>query len=77
MTRLPAVTGQKVVSALRRAGFAVLGQRSSHVFLHHLDGRSTVVPVHRGEVLGPGLLLKIARDVEITREQLIALVRSR
>ena len=38
-------------------------------FLRHSDGRCTVVPVHRGETIGRGLLAQILRDCEITREE--------
>ncbi|MHB1591402.1 MAG: type II toxin-antitoxin system HicA family toxin [Sulfuricella sp.] len=37
--------------------------------MHHPDGRSTVVPVHSGETIGPGLLAKILRDCDLNREQ--------
>jgi predicted RNA binding protein YcfA (HicA-like mRNA interferase family) len=73
---LPAVTGSDVVRALRRIGFDTVRQRGSHVFLAHPDGRATVVPVHAGETLGPGLLRKIARDLDMTRDQLIRVLRS-
>jgi predicted RNA binding protein YcfA (HicA-like mRNA interferase family) len=33
-----------------------------------------VVPVHAGETLGPGLLSKILRDCELSREQLHAVL---
>ena len=56
MTRLPALTGQRLISALRKAGFEVLRVKGSHHFLRHSDGRCTVIPVHRGETIGPGLL---------------------
>jgi predicted RNA binding protein YcfA (HicA-like mRNA interferase family) len=62
------------VRALERIGFVVARQRGSHVFLKHADGRATVVPVHRRETLGPGILLKIARDIEMTRDELLALM---
>jgi len=52
MSRLPRLTGQEVVQALSRAGFEVLRQRGSHLFLKHLDGRATVVPIHSGEIQG-------------------------
>jgi len=68
MTRLPTLTGAKVIKALQRAGFEVLRQRGSHVYLRHSDGRRTVVPVHKGEDLGRGILGKILRDVEMDRE---------
>ena len=75
MSRLPALTGAQVVRALQRAGFAVERTRGSHIFLKHPDGRATVVQVHRGETLGPGLLLKIIRDVEMSRDEIVALIR--
>jgi predicted RNA binding protein YcfA (HicA-like mRNA interferase family) len=74
MSKLPAVTGKEVVAALGKAGFSVVRTRSSHHFLRHPDGRTTVVPVHAGETLGPGLMSKILRDCELTREGFAALL---
>ena len=68
--RLPRVTGREVAAALRRLGFELVRVRGSHHFLRHPDGRATVVPVHRGETIGPGLLSKILRECEISQEQL-------
>ena len=68
MTRLPALTGKKLIKALRKAGFEMIRIRGSHHFLRHEDGRSTVVPVHAGETIGPGLMSKILRDCELNRE---------
>jgi predicted RNA binding protein YcfA (HicA-like mRNA interferase family) len=72
MSRLPALTGKKLVSTLEQAGFAVIRIRGRHHFLAHPDGRKTVVPVHAGEVLGPGLLSRILRDVDWTADTLRA-----
>ena len=69
MTTLPSLTGEKTLSALKKAGFDVLRIKGSHHFLQHPDGRSTVVPVHSGETLGPGLFSKILRDCDLNREQ--------
>ncbi len=71
MTKLPALTGKEIVSTLTKAGFVTERQRGSHVFMKHSDGRATVVPVHSGETIGPGLLLKILRDVEMTRDDFL------
>lgn len=65
MPRLPRLRGREVVAALRRAGFVVLRIKGSHHFLQHHDGRRTVVPIHSGETIGPGLLSKILKDVEM------------
>jgi predicted RNA binding protein YcfA (HicA-like mRNA interferase family) len=74
MTKLPSLTGLELISALRKAGFAVLRVKGSHHFLRHTDGRCTVVPVHRGETIGPGLMSKILRDCDITRDDLLELL---
>lgn len=75
MAKLARLTGQKVIAALKRAGFEVLRVRGSHHFLAHKDGRRTVVPVHRGEIIGPGLMLKILRDCEIERDDFMKLLQ--
>jgi predicted RNA binding protein YcfA (HicA-like mRNA interferase family) len=43
--------------------------KGGHHFLRHPDGRSTVVPEHSGESLGLGLLAKLLRDAELTRNE--------
>lgn len=70
MSRYSAITGKSLVLALRKLGFDVKRTKGSHHFLRHPDGRTTVIPVHSGESLGPGLLAKILRDVEKTRDEL-------
>ena len=67
--KLPALAGAEVIQALQRGGFAVVRVRGSHHFLRHSDGRRTVVPVHAGETIGPGLMSKILRDAGLDREQ--------
>ena len=74
MSRTPRVTGTEVIAALGKAGFSVLRVKGSHHFLRHEDGRSTVVPVHAAETIGPGLLHKILRDCHLTAEQLTPLL---
>lgn len=74
MTGAPGFTGKGLVKVLRRAGFEVMRSKGSHHFLRHEDGRTTVVPVHAGETIGPGLLSKILRDCELTNEELRALL---
>ena len=74
-TKLPAPSGKDLVAALVKAGFEVIRIKGSHHYLRHPDGRSTVVPLHAGETIGPGLMIKILKDCEITRENLQRLLR--
>jgi predicted RNA binding protein YcfA (HicA-like mRNA interferase family) len=74
MNKLPALTGKQLISALGKLEFEILRIKGSHHVLRHKDGRTTVVPVHAGETIGPGLLNKILRDCEVTKEQLADLL---
>ena len=70
MSRFPSITGTQLIRALRRFGFEAVRIKGSHHFLQHDDGRCTVVPVHRGETIGRGLLAQILRDCELSGEEL-------
>ena len=70
MTKLPALTGKNLIAALAQAGFEVIRIRGSHHYIRHPDGRATVIPVHAGEAIGPGLMVKILKDCELSREDL-------
>jgi predicted RNA binding protein YcfA (HicA-like mRNA interferase family) len=74
MNKLPSLTGKQVISALGEIGFAVIRVKGSHLFLRHPDGRTTVIPVHSGETVGPGLMSKLLRDCELTREEFLGLL---
>jgi len=71
MPKLRKLKGKEVIKILGEHGFEVTRVKGSHHFLSHADGRRTVVPVHAGETLGPGLLLQILRDTELTKEDLL------
>jgi predicted RNA binding protein YcfA (HicA-like mRNA interferase family) len=74
MSRLPRLTGKEIARALTVADFEIVRMKGSHQLLRHPDGRATVVPVHAGETIGPGLLLKILRDCDMTPEEFEALL---
>jgi predicted RNA binding protein YcfA (HicA-like mRNA interferase family) len=70
MPKLPKLKGKELIKILSGYGFTVIRIKGSHHFLRHDDGRCTVVPVHAGETLGPGLLLQILKDTELDRADL-------
>ncbi len=70
MTMFPSITGSRLIHALRKFGFEVIRTKGSHHFLQHQDGRCTVVPPHRGESAGRGLLAQILCDCDIQKEEL-------
>lgn len=70
MPRLPKLRGKELIKILGRYGFGFALIEGSHHFIQHPDGRCSVVPVHAGEVLGLGLLLKILRDTKLSKENI-------
>lgn len=68
------ISAEKLIKLLIRAGFEPVRQRGSHVILKHDDGRLTVIPVHRGEEIGRGLLSKIIKDTGLTKEEFLKLL---
>jgi predicted RNA binding protein YcfA (HicA-like mRNA interferase family) len=71
MSKLKRLSGKDLIKILSRHGFQVIRNKGSHYFLKHSDGRCTTVPVHGNEQIGTGLLLKILRDVDLRREDLL------
>jgi predicted RNA binding protein YcfA (HicA-like mRNA interferase family) len=70
-SELPILKPRELIRALERMGFRLLRQSGgSHRQFGHTDGRRTTVPVHKGRDIGPGLLRKILRDIELTPEEL-------
>ncbi len=74
MSNIPAVTGKKMISALKKAGFRVARIKGSHHFLIHPDGRRTVIPVHGKETIGRGLFSQILKDCALTVNEFIDLL---
>jgi predicted RNA binding protein YcfA (HicA-like mRNA interferase family) len=42
--------------------------------MKHPDGRVTVVPIHKGEDLGRGIMRQIAKDAQISKEELAGIL---
>lgn len=74
MSRLPTIKPQKLIKILLSVGFRKIRQHGSHVFLKHTDGRTTVVPLHKGKDISRGLLRAILNNVKITPKQFQTLV---
>ncbi|MBI5326350.1 MAG: type II toxin-antitoxin system HicA family toxin [Ignavibacteriae bacterium] len=69
MSYLPSLTAIEIIRILNSIGFHVKRIKGSHHILKHPDNRTTVIPVHKGETIGPGLLTKILKDCKLTKEE--------
>jgi len=75
LTKLNPISAEKLIKILEKIGFIKKRQKGSHIFLQHPDGRITVIPVHKGEKIGRGLLRKILKDVDLSREEYLDLLQ--
>lgn len=65
--KLPRVTGDLVVKALKRAKFEEVRMRGSHCHLYHPGKNKLVtVPVHAGKIVAPKTLKSILKQAEIS-----------
>lgn len=74
MAKLPSLTGEELIVALQKIGFCVVRQKGSHIRMKHEDNRAVSIPVHARKTIGKGLLLKILRDADLTKDELIHLL---
>ena len=73
--RLPVLKGREIIAALSKKGFEeVRRSPGSHVQLAHPDGRRVTVPDHGATDIGRGLLRKILRDAELSRDEFCSLL---
>jgi len=71
MGRIPVLKPREVIKLLEVHGFLLIRQRGSHCQLKHPDGRQTTVPDHKGRDIAPPLLRQIAKDVDMTIDELL------
>ena len=75
MPKLPSVSGERVIRALKRAGFVELRQKGSHVSLEKRVGDEvfkTVGPMH--DELAKGTLSDILKQSGLSLEQFLDLL---
>jgi predicted RNA binding protein YcfA (HicA-like mRNA interferase family) len=75
MTQLPMIAFKTMDKVLSRLGFRAIRQRGSHVFYRHPDGRATTVPNHPGRDLARPIVREILREIEITPDQFLEVLK--
>ncbi|MCX6674508.1 MAG: type II toxin-antitoxin system HicA family toxin [Methanothrix sp.] len=73
MCKLPRASGEKHLTAFRRAGWTINHIEGSHyVLVKEGSNIHLSIPVHRGKDLGVGLLKKLIEKAGLTNEQYVA-----
>ncbi|MDO8436261.1 MAG: type II toxin-antitoxin system HicA family toxin [bacterium] len=73
MPKLSLISGETAVKIFTKIGYRIVKQKGSHIRLHHQSKGPLTVPNHK--VLGKGLLRKLLRDAELSRDDFISLLK--
>ncbi|NET59062.1 MAG: addiction module toxin, HicA family [Symploca sp. SIO2E6] len=69
--KYPVLKPSEVVTILEKLGFQEVRQRGAHKQMRHPDGRGSTVPCHKGRDLSPIILRQIAKDIDLTVDELL------
>ncbi len=72
MTKLPVISGKKLIKALSKIGYYVRDQKGSHIHLRHPIRRPLTVPAHK--TIARGTLKEILKGAEISVDELLELL---
>ena len=75
MSKLLIINAAKFEKILFYMGFEIVRQKGSHRFYKHPDGRYTTLPHHKGEDLSRPLIREILKQIEISNEDFILLLK--
>jgi len=78
MPKLPPVKDRQLIRVLKRLGFFEHPERgTSHLIFAHPDGRRTTVSRHPGKDIPIGTLRAILRDINISVEEFVKLLKKK
>jgi len=64
--KLPRITAKELIKILKKEGFEEVGYEGSHCHLKNEEtGVKITIPVHKGKIIGPGLLKAILKQTQI------------
>jgi predicted RNA binding protein YcfA (HicA-like mRNA interferase family) len=76
-SRLLTLKTRDLIKVLKKIGFYEVRRKGGYIFFQHLaDGRTTVIPYHKSEDIGRGLLRQTLREIELSPEEFIKILHS-
>jgi len=73
MSKLPILSGKEIIRILTKIGYRQIRQSGSHIRLECPKRKSVTVPNYK--IVGRGLLRKIIRDAELSKEEFEKLMK--
>ncbi len=75
MSKLPVIDAKTLEKILLKLGFKIMRQKGSHIFYRHDDGRYTTIPHHGSDDLGRPLIREILKQVELSNEEYLQILK--
>lgn len=76
MPKLPSIKINKLLSAILKLGFLEHHRSGSHLQLKHPDGRRVTIPMHAGKDIKKGTLGGILRDIRLSKDEFVKLLKN-
>jgi len=75
LPKIPPLNPHKLIKILQRTGFKIIRQKGSHVIMMNDQKIRTVIPVHPGKDVKPGLIRAIIKEAGLSREEFLKLLK--
>ncbi len=77
MSKLPIIKAKELIRVLNKLGFFEHHRVGSHAQFKHEDERRVTVPVHAGKDINKGTLGGIIKDIDLTVEEFIVILKKK
>ena len=77
MPKLPNIKGKQLLKILLGLDYNLDHIQGSHHILRRFDGKKITIPIHGNKEIPKGTLLGILTDLDISKEQLISLLKKK
>ena len=68
MSKLKIITSTQMCKLLESMDFFTVRQKGSHKFYKHNDGRTTIIPMHAGD-LDRSTIRKMLKDIDVSIDE--------
>ncbi len=77
MPKLPVVKAKEIIKIAEKFGFFFSRQAGSHAIYRHFDGRRITVAIHSRQEIAPPILLQTIKDLGLTKEEFVKLLKKK
>lgn len=75
MPKLPVIKPRELIRVLEKLEFFEFHRVGSHAQFKHFDGRRITIPIHQGKDIKSGTLRGIIKDINLTVEEFIKILK--